>query len=166
MEQIVNRIKDYAIEKQTKVPSERLINVVAAFIWTCQKYRELAKILLIEAVKLNNLKLLAKGGQVEIYELDKDKVIRVLRNIEDEEYLEVEMSIMKSLKEKGKAVPKVYEYLKIEGRPSIIIERLNGDTMLAEIRKRSLHLLKQAQKLAELHIELADSAEGLGMISI
>lgn len=117
-------------------------------------------------IELSNLKLLAQGGQAEIYELDEDKVIRVLRNIEDEEYLKIEMSIMKSLKEKGKAVPKVYEYLKIDGRPSIIIEKLNGDTMLAEIRKKPLRLLRQAEKLAELHLEVADSAEGLGMISI
>lgn len=117
-------------------------------------------------IELNNLKLFAQGGQAEIYELDKDKVIRVLRNTEDEEFLKVEMSIMKSLKEKGKAVPKVYEYLKIEGRPSLIMEKLNGDTMLAEMKKNPLHILNKSQKLAELHIETADSAEGLGMLSI
>lgn len=117
-------------------------------------------------VELKNLKLLAQGGQAEIYELDKDRIIRVLRNTGEEEYLKVEMSIMKSLKEKGKAVPEVYEYLKIEGRPSLIMKRLNGDTMLDDIRKNPFHLLNQAQKLAELHIEVADSAEGLRMVSI
>lgn len=117
-------------------------------------------------IKLNNLKLLAQGGQADIYELDNDKVIRVLRNAEDEEYLKTEMSVMRSLKEKAKAVPEVYEYLKIEGRPSIIMERLNGDTMLADMRKKPFHILKQAQKLAELHMQVSDSAEGLGMVSI
>ena len=117
-------------------------------------------------IELRNLKLLAQGGQADIYELGKDKVIRVLRNIEDEEYLKTEMTIMKSLKEKNKAVPKVYEYLKIEGRPSIIMERLYGDTMLTDMKKKPLHILKQAEKLAKLHLEVADSAEGLGMISI
>lgn len=53
MEKIVNRIKVFALEKHTKDPSERFANVVAASIWTYQKYRELAKILLIEAVGLN-----------------------------------------------------------------------------------------------------------------
>lgn len=117
-------------------------------------------------IELKNLKLLAQGGQAEIYELDEDKVIRVLRNINDEEYLKMEMSVMKTLSERGKAVPKVYEYLKIQERPSIIMEKLNGDTMLDEVRKKPFHLLKQAEKLAILHLEVADSAEGLGMISI
>lgn len=117
-------------------------------------------------IVLNNFKLIAQGGQADIYELDKDKVIRVLRNKEDDENLKTEMSIMKSLKEKGKAVPNVYEYLKIEGRPSIIMERLYGDSMLAEIKKKPFNLLKQAENLAKLHIEVAGSAEDLGMVSI
>lgn len=117
-------------------------------------------------INLNNLRLLAQGGQAEIYELDKYKVIRVLRSKEDEENLKAEMAIMKLLKEKGKAVPKVYEYLKIDGRPSIIMERLNGETMLDEMKRKPFELLKQAKKLAKLHIEVTDSAEGLGIISI
>lgn len=117
-------------------------------------------------INLDNLRLLAQGGQAEIYELDIYKVIRVLRSTEDEENLKSEMAIMKLLKEKGKAVPKVYEYLKIDGRPSLIMERLNGETMLDEMKRKPFELLKQAKKLAKLHIEVTDSAEGLGIISI
>ena len=117
-------------------------------------------------MNLNNLRLLAQGGQAEIYELDKYKVIRVLRSTEDEDNLKSEMAIMKLLKEKGKAVPKVYEYLKIDGRPSLIMERLNGETMLDEMKRKPFELLKQAKKLAKLHIEVTDSAEGLEIISI
>jgi tRNA A-37 threonylcarbamoyl transferase component Bud32 len=117
-------------------------------------------------VELNDLRLIAQGGQADIYELDEDKVIRVLRNKEDGDNLRIEMRIMKSLKEKGKAVPKVYEYLEIEGRPSIIMERLYGDSMLVEIKKKPFNLLKQAEKLAKLQIEIAGSATDLGMMSI
>lgn len=53
MEQIVDRIKDYALDKKAKTASERFANVVAASVWIYEKYRELAKILLIEAVGLN-----------------------------------------------------------------------------------------------------------------
>lgn len=53
MEEIVHRIKAYAIEKHTTFASERFANVVAASIWTYQRYRELAKIMFIEAVGLN-----------------------------------------------------------------------------------------------------------------
>lgn len=53
MEQIVKKIEDYAHKKQSKIPSERFASVVAASIWAYKKYRELTKILLIEAVGLN-----------------------------------------------------------------------------------------------------------------
>jgi AcrR family transcriptional regulator len=53
MELIINNIKDYAAEKNTTTPSERYANIVAASIWAYEKYRELSKILLIEAVGLN-----------------------------------------------------------------------------------------------------------------
>ncbi|MDT8717517.1 phosphotransferase [Clostridium sp. 19966] len=117
-------------------------------------------------IELNKLKLIAKGGQADIYELDKGRVIRVLRNRHEEEQLKTEMSVMNSLREKGKAVPEVYEYLKIDERPALIMEKLNGISMLEAITKKPLYILKQAEKLAKLHMETSDSAEGLELISI
>lgn len=115
---------------------------------------------------LNKLKLLARGGQAEIYELDKDKVLRVLRNAEDEKYLRAEMSIMQALNSKGKNVPKVYEYLTVNGMPAVVVERIHGITMTDDIKKNPLKLLNQADKLASLHLGIADSADGLELLSI
>lgn len=117
-------------------------------------------------IELKSLKLIAQGGQAEIYELDSNKVIRALRNVSDEKHLKLEMSLMKSLKEKGKTVPEVYDYLELDGRPSIVMEKINGDTMLSAMKKRPFTLLKQAKNLAKLHLDVTTSTEGLGMASI
>jgi tRNA A-37 threonylcarbamoyl transferase component Bud32 len=117
-------------------------------------------------IELSKLKLLAQGGQADIYELDENKIVRVLRNKEDEEYLKLELSVMKALKKKNKAVSKVHQYLKIEERPSIVMERLYGPTMLEEIRSKPLQIFRQAERLAELHMEVMDSAEDLDLTSI
>lgn len=53
MEKIINDVNKYAVGMDAKTAAERFAHVVAASIWTYQKYRELAKILLIEAVGLN-----------------------------------------------------------------------------------------------------------------
>lgn len=53
MEQIINKVNNYAIEMKAESAGERFSHVVAASIWTYQRYRELAKILLIEAVGLS-----------------------------------------------------------------------------------------------------------------
>jgi aminoglycoside phosphotransferase (APT) family kinase protein len=117
-------------------------------------------------MEIDQLKLLAQGGQAEIYEMDQNKVIRVLRKKEDEESLKYEMKIMQSLKDKGKTVPTIYEYLQIDGRPAIIMERLYGATMLEDIKRKPLHIFRQAKKLASLHMEVADTAKGLRLQSI
>ncbi|WP_207753092.1 phosphotransferase [Clostridium yunnanense] len=117
-------------------------------------------------IELNEIKLLAQGGQAEIYELGNDKVIRVLRNVEDEGYLKAEMVTMQALKKKNKSVPTVYEYTQVNGRPSIIMERLKGNTMLELIKKNPLQLFKYAEKLANLHVEITTPIEGLGLYSI
>lgn len=128
--------------------------------------QEHGKEVYINMIELKNLKLIAQGGQAEIYELGEDKVIRVLRDKEDGKHLKLEMAIMKSLKAKGKLVPEVYDYLEIEGRPSIIMERLKGTTMIDKMRKNPFQIFRNAELLAKLHIDVTDSAEGLGMISI
>lgn len=117
-------------------------------------------------IELSKLKLIAQGGQADIYELDKEKIIRVLRNTNDERHLKAEMAVMNSLREKGKPVPRVYEYVLLEERPAIIMERINGISMMEEMTRKPLKAAKHGEKLARLHLETADSAEGLELISI
>lgn len=53
MEQLINRIKSFAYEQQTEIAAVRFANVIAASIWTYHKYKDLSRIMLIEAVGLN-----------------------------------------------------------------------------------------------------------------
>jgi uncharacterized protein (TIGR02172 family) len=115
---------------------------------------------------LGRLKLIAQGGQAEIYELDDSRILRVLRNPEDKEYLLTERSIMQTLKAKGKPVPDVYDFVMINKRPSLVMEKIKGNTMLDNIRKNPFKLLKKIGKLASLQIEISDKADGLNLIPI
>lgn len=53
MEGKLNRIQNFALARAANTPAEKFANVLSASIWAYQKYSELAKILLIEAVGLN-----------------------------------------------------------------------------------------------------------------
>jgi len=46
---------------------------------------------------LSELKLLAQGGQADIYIIDENKVIRVLRNADEGDYLKMEIFIQEIL---------------------------------------------------------------------
>jgi AcrR family transcriptional regulator len=53
VEFMVERIKNYAFEMKTDSPAERFANVLTSSLWIYQRFKELARILLIEAVGLN-----------------------------------------------------------------------------------------------------------------
>lgn len=98
--------------------------------------------------------------------MEKDKIIRVLCNSQGEDYLKNEMSVMNFLRDKGKNVPRVYQYLKVDGRPSVIMDRINGITMLDKMKKEPYKLLDYAEKFALIHLDVMDSAKGIELVSI
>jgi aminoglycoside phosphotransferase (APT) family kinase protein len=103
---------------------------------------------------LEKLKMLAQGGQAEIYEVEDNRVLRVLRDSKDEENLKNEIEILKALKYKGLTVPEVYGFTMIGDRPASIVERIYGDTMLKHIQKNPMKMKSYAKILAKLHSEL------------
>lgn len=106
---------------------------------------------------LIDLTLFAQGCQAQIYLYGENKVLRVLRDPQDEDLLLNEIEIMKSLSNTVVHVPKVYEFLTIEGRSAVVVERIFGDTMLTDLRKHPLSILNKAKVLASLHISLAQN---------
>ena len=115
---------------------------------------------------LSKLKLIASGGQADIYELDNDRILRVLRNPEDKTFALAEFSVMKTLKKMGKEVPMVYEFINVEDKAAIVMERIYGETMLIHMKKKPHKIFTQVKKLASLQIESAGSAKGLNLTSI
>lgn len=115
---------------------------------------------------LDDLKLIAQGGQALIYEIDDNKILRVLRSKEEGAALKAEMATMTALYEKGKTVPKIYDYIEIDGKPAIVMEHLHGLSLLELFKKQPLKLAANAVLLANLHLETAEAAEGLPLMSI
>lgn len=104
--------------------------------------------------KLDSLKRLAVGGQAEIFEVDENTVLRVLRNPEDEGLLKTEYEVMKMLKAAGLDVPEVYEYLIVDGRPALLVERIKGVSMMEVMLKNPLKAVSYIKLLAKLHCEI------------
>ena len=104
---------------------------------------------------LKDLKLIAQGGQAQIYEYGDDKVLRVLRDPKDAALLQYEVGITKALKGSGVSVPEVFESLTVEGKPAVVVQRIRGVSMMDYIRKHPLQLASQAKALAALHIAVS-----------
>ena len=81
------------------------------------------------AFQLENLEILARGGEADLYILDENRILRVLRK-EDPHALEREKAVMPLLDEACVSVPRIYEYTEVEGNQAEVMERIKGETML------------------------------------
>ncbi len=102
---------------------------------------------------LDGLKLMAQGGQAMIYHYGEGKVLRVLRKPEDAQMLGNEIKVMKALKDRLD-VPEIYESLIIDGKPAVVVEKIDGMSMMDFIKKNPHKLKQQAALLAKLHANM------------
>jgi len=105
-------------------------------------------------VELSKLALLARGGQADIYEYGAGKVLRVLRGARDRDLLKNEMAVMKELRD-SVDVPEVYEYMEIEGRPAAVVERIDGHSMMDDLRLTTI--VRVPRELAAMHLRIGET---------
>jgi aminoglycoside phosphotransferase (APT) family kinase protein len=112
-----------------------------------------------------SMKLLARGGQADIYELDSGRVLRVLRQSDERsaQMLQEERAVMALLRERGVGVPEVYGAGEAGGLPAFEMERISGPSMLELLARDPLGARGLARKLADLHAGflIARAPEGL-----
>ena len=94
---------------------------------------------------------LAAGRDADVFEIDGPDSGRILRRYRNGRTSEREAEIMQHARAHGYPVPAVYDVRGID----MIMERLEGPTMLKELGTRPWTVLKHAKTLAQLHRELA-----------
>jgi aminoglycoside phosphotransferase (APT) family kinase protein len=102
-------------------------------------------------------RLIAKGRSADVYELSTGKVLRRYR---DPEHSAVgEASVMSYARRNGIPVPQVFE---VDG-PDMVLERVDGPTMLKVLSRRPQQSRAMIRTLAELHavVHSVDAPEGL-----
>ncbi|CDM70279.1 Aminoglycoside phosphotransferase [Clostridium bornimense] len=75
-------------------------------------------------------KLLGVGGTGEVFEVSKDKILKLYYNNVNSDVVNWEYNKSKTLFSAGLPVPKVYELIEEDGRLGIIMERINGKSYL------------------------------------
>jgi aminoglycoside phosphotransferase (APT) family kinase protein len=93
------------------------------------------------------VKLIASGRASEIFDLEDGRVLRRFKSRGDPER---EALVMRHAARNGYPVPRVLEVRS----DALVLERIEGRTMMEELRRRSWMLRRQALVLAELHERL------------
>ena len=91
---------------------------------------------------------LASGRDADVFDLGKGRVLR--RNRQSTKTSEDEAAIMRFVREWGYPVPAVYE---VSG-PDMVMDRVDGPTMLKDLGTRPWMLWRHARTLAKLHRRL------------
>lgn len=99
-------------------------------------------------------KLIGQGYTAEIYELGKDKILKLYRKSLPDFLCELEFNATKNIYDRFKISPYAYRIVEIEGRKGAIYEKVVGKTMLEEMVSRIWTLKKQSRELAHLHLSI------------
>ncbi len=101
-----------------------------------------------------NLPLIARGGQADIYDCGDGRILRVPRLSRDFDRIRYEYQVYSLLNGSGISAPRVFDLVDVNGAPSIVMERALGRPMIADIAARPLRIRKLSRELAELHVKL------------
>lgn len=102
---------------------------------------------------------ITEGREAEIFAWGDDAVLRLLRNPNAQPQIEWEAAAMRAAADAGVRVPAVIEVTTVDGRPGLVMERIDGIDMLAVVGKQPWQVFSigatSGRIQAELHNVLA-----------
>lgn len=112
------------------------------------------------------LERVAQGREAEIFAWDEGRVLRLLRRQGGPELVEAEVAAMTAVTAAGVPAPRVYEVVSIDGRPGVVMERVDGPDLFKVIEKKVWTLRAIARETARLHanLNLVEAPAGLPSI--
>jgi aminoglycoside phosphotransferase (APT) family kinase protein len=121
-------------------------------------------------VSASDLELLGAGREAEIFAWDHGRVLRLARDASREEMIEREVIALTAAHDAGANVPGVRERVTVDGRPGVILDRVEGVDLLDSLASRpwtvrsvgrtlgvehaALHRVEAPAGLPDLHDEL------------
>jgi aminoglycoside phosphotransferase (APT) family kinase protein len=97
---------------------------------------------------------IGEGREAEILEAGDGRVLRLLWSAEREPWLDREEAALRAASAAGAPVPAVYERTTEDGRPGLVMERLDGSDLLTRLGKRPWTVLTAGRILGRLHARL------------
>lgn len=102
---------------------------------------------------------MARGRWTDVYDLGGGRILKRYRDTSAKPIAAFEAAVMVHARAHGVPVPEVFE---VNGR-DLVLERIDGPTMLRDLTRRPFAMRHQAQTLAELHriVHTVPAPEGL-----
>lgn len=99
--------------------------------------------------------VLARGRTSDIHALGRDAVVKVLRSGFPSELIQIEADKTRAIATTGVPAPRILDVTEVDGRPALVAERVDGDSLLNRLLDRPRQMVPLARLLADLHTDLA-----------
>lgn len=105
-------------------------------------------------IEIKKLKKIGSGREGEVYELDDSKVLKLYNKTKNENLVIREFETIKTLNLVNLPIPKVFEFVKINDRPGLVMEKIDGESINVAERNKPWLNIHLPNKLAKLHIQI------------
>lgn len=109
--------------------------------------------------------LIAKGFCGELRALEDGRALKLLFDWAKPGKAQMEFEATRAVNESGYPSPRAFEVVTVEGRQGIVMERIDGVSMVDVVRRRPWKLFWGARLLGELHAELHGRTAPAGLRS-
>jgi aminoglycoside phosphotransferase (APT) family kinase protein len=106
------------------------------------------------AQKLQRATLVGKGFTSDVYAWGEGRVLKLFHSWVPAYRTQREYTVTRAIHGAGLPAPAVYELISIDGRNGIVIERVEGLSMLRHVQARPWTLFSAVRCLAELHAQI------------
>jgi Ser/Thr protein kinase RdoA (MazF antagonist) len=105
-------------------------------------------------VSTDDLELLGAGREAEVFAWKSGHVLRLARNPSDAAMIEREVIALQAAHAAGASVPAVHERLTLDGRPGVVLERVDGVDLLDWLAGRPWAVRSVGRTLGAQHAAL------------
>ncbi len=99
----------------------------------------------------------AEGREAEMFEWEDGKLLRLLRDPSHAGVIQWELAAARSAQASGVRVPAVYEARAVNGRPGLIVERIDGKDLLVETAAKPWRVWSMGAECGRLHAHVNEA---------
>lgn len=104
------------------------------------------------------MQLLAQGREAEVFLRDDGRVLKLFREAAWRDRAQSELAALAALRAAGVDAPHAYELIEVDGRPGVVMDRVEGDDMLTAVGKRPWWVWPAGASMARAHVAMHDVA--------
>ena len=101
-----------------------------------------------------DLQRIDEGRTAEIFAWDEGRVLKLYRTEFPRDWADWEAKITRAISEAGVPAPHIFEVLDVDGRRGIIMDRVDGPSMITDLLANLFNVVKHAHLLAQLHVQM------------